>query len=77
MHCGNGDIDDLGRRFNACFVQALDDADLPADPEFRQCMKAYMDWAVADVLHYSPEDAVVPAGIGVPRWSWDGLQEPA
>ena len=75
LHCGNGDIDDLGRRFNACFVRALDDAGLPEDPEFRSAMRAYMDWAVADVLHYSPEDAVVPGGIPLPRWSWDGLEQ--
>jgi len=26
------------------------------------------------VLAYSPRDAVVPAGLPIPRWSWDGLQ---
>ena len=74
MHAGTGDISDLGRRFVAWFVAALDDAGLPADPEFRAAMRAYMEWAVADVLAYSPVDAVVPEGSAVPRWSWDGLQ---
>jgi len=32
-----------------------------------------MEWATSDVLHYAPRDAVVPAGMNVPRWSWDGL----
>ena len=74
MHAHNGDMSDLGRRFVACFVAAADDADLPADPEFRGALRAYMEWAVADVLTYSPVDAVVPSGRPMPRWSWDGLQ---
>ena len=74
MHAGNGDISDLGRRFVACFVAAFDDAGLPADAAFRAAMRAYMEWAVDDVLAYSPVDAVVPDGRAVPRWSWDGLQ---
>jgi hemoglobin len=33
-----------------------------------------MCWAVDDVLVYSPKDAVVPSGAGMPRWGWDGLE---
>lgn len=76
MHAHNGDIDDLGRRFVECFVTAADDAGLPDDPEFRAALRAYMQWAVDDVLGYSPLDAVVPTEAPVPRWSWDGLQPP-
>ena len=74
MHAHNGDMGDLGERFVACFVAAADDAGLPADPEFRAALRAYMEWAVADVLTYSPVDAAVPAAAPMPRWSWDGLQ---
>ena len=73
MHAHNGDMSDLGRRFVNCFVAAMDDAALPADPEFRAAMRAYMEWAVADVLVYAPVGSVVPAGAAMPRWSWDGL----
>jgi hemoglobin len=73
MHAGNGDMGDLGERFVACFDQALDDAQLPADPAFRGEMRAYMRWAVDDVLAYSPVDAVVAPGAAMPRWGWDGL----
>ncbi len=75
MHAGNGDMTDLGRRFVACFVLAADDAGLPADPEFRAALRAYLEWAVADVLVYAPKGSVVPPRTHVPRWSWDGLQE--
>jgi hemoglobin len=74
MHAGNGDMSDLGRRFVDCFVLAADDAGLPEDPEFRAVLRAYMQWAVDDVLVYSPHDARVPTGLAMPRWSWDGLQ---
>jgi hemoglobin len=74
MHAGNGDMGDLGQRFVECFIQAADDAGLPGDPEFRAVLRAYMEWAVADVLAYSPVDATVPTGVTMPHWSWDGLQ---
>ena len=74
MHAGNGDMSDLGRRFVDCFVLAADDAGLPDDPGFRAALRAYMQWAVDDVLAYSPVGAVVPSRLAVPHWSWDGLQ---
>ena len=72
MHAGNGDMGDLGERFLACFVAAFDDAGLPADPEFRGAMSAYMRWAVDEFLSY-PEREDVPSRMETPRWSWDGL----
>jgi hemoglobin len=74
MHVGNGDMSDLGRRFVDCFVAAMEDAGLSADAEFRAAMRAYLEWAVADVLLYGDEDAAVPKAAALPRWSWDGLQ---
>ncbi len=74
MHAGNGDMSDLGRRFLDCFVGAMDDAGLPADAEFRTAMRAYLEWAVADVLLYGEGDEAVPATAALPHWSWDGLQ---
>ena len=72
MHSGNGDLSDLNRRFVACFVQALDDAGLLADPEFRAVMRGYLEWAVGAV---SDEHAArPPADAPVPCWSWDGPQ---
>jgi hemoglobin len=72
LHAGNGDMSDLGRRFVACFVQAADDAGLPSDPEFRAALRSYMEWAVSDVLVFSPEGSTVPSGAAMPHWSWDG-----
>jgi hemoglobin len=73
MHAGMGDLSDLGRRFTECFMQAADDVGLPADPEFRAALRAYMEWAVSDVALSHPNDTDVPADLRIPHWSWDGL----
>lgn len=71
LHAGNGDLGDLGERFLACFLLALDDAGLPGDPPFREALRAYMVAAVADVALGHP-DGVVPGDPEVPRWDWAG-----
>lgn len=73
MHAGMGDMSDLGRRFVDCFVHAADDAGLPDDREFREALRAYMEWAVTDVALSHPHDTDVPSGLPVPCWSWGGL----
>ena len=77
LHSGNGNMDDLSRRFVECFVLAVDDAGLPDDAEFRAALRAYMEWAVTDVLRYETNAQHVPRGLAMPRWSWDGLQSSA
>jgi hemoglobin len=77
LHSGNGDMSDLGRRFVECFVWAADDAALPEDPEFRAALRAYMEFAVDEVLLYGPPGTPVPPGLAMPRWTWEGLQTDA
>ena len=74
MHAGNGPgMLELGPLFVECFVAAADDVGLPDDPEFRAALRAYMEWAVADVNEFHDEGASVPDGLGMPHWDWDGL----
>ena len=72
IHAGQGAGEDYGPRFVACFMQALDDAHLPDDPDFRASLRSYIETAVRDVLSYAPADSHVPPGLPVPRWSWNG-----
>ena len=74
IHAGQGAGADLGSRFVACFVQAADDAGLPDDPEFRDALRAYMEWAVGEVVSYSPRGSRVAAALPTPRWGWNGLE---
>src|SRR5271154_2561852 len=45
LHASTDADNELGPRFLACFDQAVDDAELPRDPEFRQALHDYMAWA--------------------------------
>jgi hemoglobin len=72
IHAGQGADEDLGDRFVACFVQAADDAGLPSDQDLRDGLRAYMEWAVGEVLSYSPPGARVPVDLPTPRWDWGG-----
>ena len=74
IHARMGAEDDLGRRFVECFVKAADDAKLPEEPAFREALRTYMQWAVREVMSYSPRDSVVAPALPVPRWSWEGLR---
>ncbi len=75
MHSGHGPHDEMDRRAVACFDQALVDVGLDADPVLRQALHDYFAWATTTTMaryHASADD--VPAGLAIPRWSWDGLQ---
>jgi hemoglobin len=74
IHARQGAEEDLGRRFVTAFVQAADDAELPNEPKFRVALEAYMRWAVAEVLSYSPKDARVEPNLPVPHWGWEGRE---
>jgi len=73
IHAGCEADAELGERFVSCFLQALDNAGLPADPELRSSLHAYMLWAVGEVMSYSPSGSIVAPELPMPRWSWDGL----
>jgi hemoglobin len=74
IHAGQGADEDLGERFVACFILAADDAGLPDDADFRAALRSYMEWAVSEVVAYSPPGTGVQAGLRAPRWGWDGIE---
>jgi hemoglobin len=74
MHSGNGEHAEMDRRAIACFDQALEDVGLARDDRLRQVLHDYFAWVTTTTMsryHRSADD--VPAGLSVPRWSWDGL----
>ncbi|MFC4005985.1 group II truncated hemoglobin [Nonomuraea purpurea] len=73
MHSGNGPHEEMDRRAIACFDQALKDVGL--DAPLTQVLHDYFAWATTTTMARYPESADdVPKGLGIPRWSWDGLQ---
>lgn len=74
IHSGNGPHEDMDRRAIACFDQALDDVGI-TNP-LRRVLHDYFAWATTvSMAKYPKKAADVPAGLTIPRWSWDGLQK--
>jgi len=73
IHSGNGPHEEMDRRAIACFDQALTDLGLRPDEPVRQVLYDYFAWATTTTMsryHGCADD--VPAGLSIPRWSWDG-----
>jgi hemoglobin len=74
IHSGNGEHEDMDRRAIVCFDEALVDADLAGDERLRTVLHDYFAWATTTAMARYPDRADdVPDGLGVPRWSWEGL----
>ena len=57
-------------RFVSLMSLAADDAGLPADPEFRSALMAYLEWGTRLALENSQTDAQPAPHAPVPRWGW-------
>jgi hemoglobin len=74
MHSGNGPHEEMDRRAIACFDRALEDVGLTAEP-LRSVLHDYFAWATNTTMsRYHGSADEVPAGLVIPRWSWNGLQ---
>lgn len=69
-HRGLGIAAEQRRRFVELMSIAADDAGLPADPEFRSALLAYLEWGTRLALQNSQPGADVVAAAPVPRWGW-------
>jgi hemoglobin len=57
-------------RFVTLLSQAADEAELPADPEFRAALMGYAEWGSRLAMHNSQPGADVVEQALVPRWGW-------
>lgn len=75
LHSGNGPHGEMDARAVACFDLALSDVGITDEQPVRRVLHDYVAWATAVPMAAHPSSADdVPAGLAVPRWSWDGLQ---
>ena len=73
MHSGNGPHEEMDARAIACFDQALADVGLVEASPLRQALHDYFAWATHGAMARHPRSKDdVPAGLRIPRWSWDG-----
>jgi hemoglobin len=57
-------------RFASLMSRAADDAGLPADPEFRSALVAYLEWGTRLAMGNSQPGAETIGHAPVPRWGW-------
>jgi hemoglobin len=57
-------------RFVTLLSRAADDADMPADPEFRAAIIGYAEWGSRLAVQNSSLGAQVAQHAPVPRWGW-------
>jgi hemoglobin len=69
-HLGLGITNEQRFRFTSLMSLAADDAGLPADPEFRAALVAYLEWGSRLALGNSQPGATVVEHAPVPRWGW-------
>jgi hemoglobin len=69
-HLGKGITEPQRRRWVSLLMDALDDAGLPADPEFRAAFLGYIEWGTRLAHANSQPDADPPQQAPVPRWGW-------
>src|SRR4051812_12310057 len=69
-HLRLGITPDQRLRFATLMSLAADDAELPADPEFRAALVGYLEWGTRLAMHNSHPGADVVQEAPVPRWGW-------
>lgn len=57
-------------KFSATMSLAADDADLPADPEFRAAIIGYLEWGTRLAMENSQPGATPVEHAPTPRWGW-------
>lgn len=74
LHSGHGPHEEMDRRAVDCFDHALADVGLTSNDRLRQLLHDYFAWATTSTMAGYPRSTDdVPAGLCIPRWSWDGL----
>ncbi|MGB5951905.1 MAG: group II truncated hemoglobin [Ornithinimicrobium sp.] len=69
-HRGLGITAEQRITFVALMSRAADDAQLPADPEFRAALMSYLEWGTRLAMHNSQPNAKVAPHAPVPKWGW-------
>lgn len=74
IHSGNGPHTEMDARAIARFDEALVDVGIGTDQRLHRVLSDYFAWATRTTMaRYHHGADVVPDGLSIPRWSWDGL----
>jgi hemoglobin len=73
LHSGQGEHLEMDQRAEACFAQALVDADIPVG--VRPVLRDYWHWATTLMSSHPGEgDPTLAPDEPLPHWGWGGLQ---
>jgi truncated hemoglobin YjbI len=70
QHLGKVLREEQRARWVQLLCKSADDAELPADPEWRAAFVAYLEWGSRIALENSQPGAHPPPHMPVPRWWW-------
>jgi hemoglobin len=78
VHRGLRITEEQRQRFVELYLQALDNAGMPTDPEFREAVREHVEFGtkVAMQNSHATTDAELHPLREVPRWTWSGDNEP-
>jgi hemoglobin len=72
VHRGLKITEEQRRRFVELYVRALDEAEMPSDPAFREAVRAHVEFGTSVAMqnsHAASDDELHPLR-EVPRWTW-------
>jgi hemoglobin len=69
-HLNLGITEEQRFRFATLMRLAADDAQMPADPEYRSALVAYLEWGTRIALGNAQPGAAVTEHALVPKWGW-------
>lgn len=64
------------RRWVELLLASADEIGVPADPEFRSALVAYLEWGTRLAVQNSQRGAAVVEGGPMPRWGWGEVGGP-
>jgi hemoglobin len=77
VHRGLKITEEQRQRFVELYMEALDEADMPSDPEFRGAVREHVEFGSRVAMqnsHAATDDELHPLR-EVPRWTWPGDDE--
>jgi CDGSH-type Zn-finger protein/truncated hemoglobin YjbI len=76
QHIGKGLTEEKRARWVQLILRSIQEAGLPADPEFRSAFSSYIEWGSRLALENSQPGAKPPQHMPMPHWDWNTAAGP-
>ena len=75
-HLGRALSEEQRKRWMQLLLECADEIGVPADPEFRSSLVAYLEWGTRIAVINSQPGAAVGEEAPMPRWGWGEVKGP-